>query len=280
VGAGQSYRGRVDIDPVDPRDIEWESDKPTYRVYFWGRTSAPPEIPADHVGYYAREYRVRGADDVHEVTRWAESAAAPEETYTLHVESGDSGSPGLILLAGKDPTVPDPEPAPRLELVKPSTGSLELEQVDLDDLANALQDQSAYDVHRWLLDRSTGEVLYWTSEVGLADPEPLDLEEADHLIPIWPLPSGVWYGDMADFADELSDDRAASLLVRSIRGKGAFRRFKEALHDGHPDLLPVWYAFHDARARRRAVDWLRDHDLVSDDVAETFFAKNPDPSVP
>jgi hypothetical protein len=39
-------------------------------------------------------------------------------------------------------------------------------------------------------------------------------------------------------------------LARAIQGKGAFRRFKDQLHEEYPGLLPAWYAFLDARATR------------------------------
>jgi len=46
-------------------------------------------------------------------------------------------------------------------------------------------------------------------------------------------------------------------VARAIQGKGAFRRFKDELHEEYPDLLPAWYVFRDARARRRAWNgWL------------------------
>jgi hypothetical protein len=48
-----------------------------------------------------------------------------------------------------------------------------------------------------------------------------------NLICIDPLPSHVWYQDMADFAERVSDDRAGRRLARAIEGKGAFRRFKD-----------------------------------------------------
>ena len=57
---------------------------------------------------------------------------------------------------------------------------------------------------------------------------------------------------MADFADGITDERAGRRLARAIQGKGAFRRFKDELHEEYPDLLPAWYEFRDTRARRRA----------------------------
>ena len=39
-------------------------------------------------------------------------------------------------------------------------------------------------------------------------------------------------------------------------------RFKDELYEEYPELLPPWYAFRDARAQRRAVEWLVDNDIV------------------
>ena len=68
--------------------------------------------------------------------------------------------------------------------------------------------------------------------------------------------------------------------ARAIRGKGAFRRFKDELYEEYPDLLPAWYAFRDARAKRRAVQWLADNSLIDDDAASRFLADHPDPDLP
>ena len=44
--------------------------------------------------------------------------------------------------------------------------------------------------------------------------------------------------------------------------------------------MSVWYAFRDARARRRAVRWLADNSLIDDEAAERFLASHPDPDLP
>lgn len=44
--------------------------------------------------------------------------------------------------------------------------------------------------------------------------------------------------------------------------------------------LPVWYAFRDARAVRRAVQWLADNSLIGDAAAGHFLAGHPDPGLP
>jgi Uncharacterised protein family (UPF0158) len=155
---------------------------------------------------------------------------------------------------------------------------LDLSSFDLDEIANALADQTDYE-HRWLLDPGTGQIVFWTADTGIDGQTPVDLEDLD-LVCIDPLPSWVWYQDMADFAEGMSDERAGRRLARAINGKGAFRRFRDELHEEFPDLLPAWYAFRDARATRRAVQWLADNSLVDDEAAGLFLAGHPDPGLP
>jgi hypothetical protein len=155
---------------------------------------------------------------------------------------------------------------------------LELSSLDLDEIANALSDQTDYE-HRWLINSQTGEIVFWTSDTGIDGQTPVDLDELD-LVCIDPLPSWIWYQDMADFAEAITDERAGRRLARAIQGKGAFRRFKDELHQEHPDLLPAWYAFRDAHAIRRAVRWLADNSLIEDEAADRFLAGHPDPDLP
>jgi hypothetical protein len=155
---------------------------------------------------------------------------------------------------------------------------LDLSRLDLEEIATALAEQTDYE-HRWLINPRTGEIVFWTEEGGIDGRTPVDLEDLD-LVCIDPLPSYVWYRDMADFADGISDEAAGRRLARAIQGKGAFRRFKNELHDEYPHLLPAWYAFHDVRAERRAVEWLVDNSLVDDDTGERFVTEHPDPDLP
>ena len=157
---------------------------------------------------------------------------------------------------------------------------LDLTALDLDEIATALADQSSYE-HRWLINIQTGEIVFWTRDTGIDGQYPIDLDELDpDLLSIDSLPSHVWYHDMADFADQVSDDRAARRLGRAIQGRGAFRRFTDELHDEYPELLSVWYAFRDNRAKRRAVEWLLDNALIDRDTADGFFDDHPDPKPP
>ena len=118
---------------------------------------------------------------------------------------------------------------------------LDLNSIDLEEIANALADRTDYE-HHWLINPDTGEMAFWTADTGIDGQTPVDLDELD-LIVIDALPSWVWYQDMADFADGVTDERTGHRLARAIQGKGAFRRFKDELHEEHPGLLPAWYAF-------------------------------------
>ncbi len=94
------------IKGVDPRGIEWEVDQPVYRVYFWYQPPPPPGILQQQMDYHCSEHRLEAAVDVHEVIDWAAATARPEQTFTVYVEHLHDGRPGLIRLAGRNPTDP------------------------------------------------------------------------------------------------------------------------------------------------------------------------------
>jgi len=150
--------------------------------------------------------------------------------------------------------------------------------IDLEEIASALADQTDYE-HRWLLDPRTGQVAFWTSDTGVDGQNPVEIDELD-LIPIDPIPSHVWYQDMADFAEGLSDGAAGRRLARALQGPGAFRRFKSQLYEHLPELISPWHAFRDVRAQRRAVDWLLDHGLIDQNAAGKFTDGHPEPGLP
>lgn len=112
---------------------------------------------------------------------------------------------------------------------------LDLTNLDVDEIANALSDQTDYE-HRWLIDLRTGKVEFWTADTGIDGENRVDLDDLD-LVAIDPLPSYVWHQDVADFAEGVSDVSAGRRLARAIQGKGAFRRFKDELYEEYPELL-------------------------------------------
>jgi Uncharacterised protein family (UPF0158) len=152
---------------------------------------------------------------------------------------------------------------------------LDPERVDLADLAIALEDHS--EEHSWWFDTATGEVEPHFS----GGPDSAELPESDgrRLILVDPLPTAIGYGDMEDFVSYVREPRTRDLLERAIAGRGAFRRFKDTLLD-FPELRRAWFAFHDARGERRAIEWLLERELVDPGAAEEAIASRPEPSVP
>ncbi len=149
---------------------------------------------------------------------------------------------------------------------------LELAQIDLSELAEALEDHS-YE-HEWYIDRATGEILMRSDHVDDVE----DLEGRD-LVAIASTPSDEGYQDLVDFSTRVRDHRARDLLMRAIEGRGAFRRFKDTLFE-FPDLRKDWFAFHDTRMERRAIEWLRDEGLIDADIAAVALAQIPEPELP
>src|SRR5262249_49815302 len=114
-------------------------------------------------------------------------------------------------------------------------GGLEIARVDLAGLALGLGDHSPD--HVWLLGPVAGGV-----GPGCGGPP----EDRDGAVAVDPLPATVGYGDMEDFVAYVRDVHARDLLERALVGRGAFRRFKDAIA-AFPELRRAWFAFHDAR---------------------------------
>lgn len=64
------------------------------------------------------------------------------------------------------------------------------------------------------------------------------------------------FRDMRAFAATVEDTRLAERLAWALDGRGAFRRFKDALADADGDLLARFHVFSEERRRGRARAWL------------------------
>jgi hypothetical protein len=62
------------------------------------------------------------------------------------------------------------------------------------------------------------------------------------------------YSIMERFASEYEDRRTSAELLRSLKGKGAFRRFKDTVFD--LDIRDAWYDFRRRELEEIAVEWL------------------------
>ncbi|MHB8422794.1 MAG: UPF0158 family protein [Leptospirales bacterium] len=77
-----------------------------------------------------------------------------------------------------------------------------------------------------------------------------------------PLPSR-WeideYRIMEDFIDSLTDETVRNDLYRAIRGKGAFRTFKDRICD--LGVREAWFEYREAAFRKIAVEWCEEHGI-------------------
>ncbi len=154
---------------------------------------------------------------------------------------------------------------------------LDLDDIDLAELRDALEDHSGDTP--WWLDLDTGALHMLTDSMWDGEEVDRDFEPPDGVRRIDPIDSRESYGDLEDFTAMVRDPRARDLLERAIAGRGAFRRFKDVLHE-FPELRAAWFKLHDARMERRAIEWLRGEALVDEDAAELALSARPDPELP
>ncbi|MED3836474.1 UPF0158 family protein [Peribacillus frigoritolerans] len=61
------------------------------------------------------------------------------------------------------------------------------------------------------------------------------------------------YEIIEDFCFTVSDERKQDILLNSIKGKGAFRRFKDKIIDF--EMEDQWYSYRDKRYKQIAIKW-------------------------
>jgi hypothetical protein len=67
------------------------------------------------------------------------------------------------------------------------------------------------------------------------------------------------YEMMDNFSYEVKDQRNREVLFDAIRGRGAFRRFKDQV--GYMGIEQDWYTFRDERYKEIAIAWCKNHNL-------------------
>jgi len=67
---------------------------------------------------------------------------------------------------------------------------------------------------------------------------------------------------MRDFSLSVENEAVSGALLNAIQGRGAFRYFKDQLHER--GMADQWYAFREERYRQIALDWCEEHGLELD----------------
>ncbi len=133
--------------------------------------------------------------------------------------------------------------------------------IDLDMLGAAMEDADV--AHRYYLNLVTGEVVFFSDDLGLSEEDERSLEEIDgsnDYVAIERIPSYEAYQWMVDFVDEMvapADEQVAEKLSIALDGKGAFRRFKDTLHRVDEQWLQAWYQWRDKQLEAAVDDWLK-----------------------
>lgn len=150
-------------------------------------------------------------------------------------------------------------------------------KVRLDELVDAFE-EATVEAQQYL-DRETGRILHVPDEFSrfeedepeyeLDDPEWMQEERAQaRLVETHPqrfarLPDQPELNEariIRDFCASLPDGTARSRLEEAFRGRGAFRRFKDALFD--LDLEKAWFAFRREAFAQLALAWCEANDVA------------------
>lgn len=68
------------------------------------------------------------------------------------------------------------------------------------------------------------------------------------------------YEWMRELAESIDEDDVRERLLGALRGRGAFRRFKDTLFR-YPDITARWNALKQERALEIALEWLAEHEI-------------------
>jgi hypothetical protein len=145
----------------------------------------------------------------------------------------------------------------RWELEQIYEESFDPEAAEAFDLAEVLRQS---DLHEW-------------RQQALLAADQVDREFFSRYTSVPQATSHEGYGDMEDFIVTVQDKQLETRLWDAIRGRGAFRRFKDVLAY-HPRERERWFAFKDELMRRRVVDWLNSKGI------EPVFTPRPAPERP
>lgn len=131
--------------------------------------------------------------------------------------------------------------------------------VDLNEVIDALD--LNFDSVRYFVNTITGQVICLTEGEDFSDIEE-EVEDdfiPDHYIPLpdnWELDK---YEIMEDFCCSLEEGEIQENLLRAIRGRGAFGRFKTAIHCyGNQE---DWYQFLHNSLKEIAIEFCKAHKL-------------------
>lgn len=148
-------------------------------------------------------------------------------------------------------------------------------KLKLKDIIEEMEIQ--FEESRSLLNIKTGEIVLVTSEDlrAVEDDKPFDhlseweqenriiaIDVVDNFVNYIELPTKYEvneYEIMENFCLTLSDQRKQESLLGAIKGKGAFRRFKDKIINF--DIEDQWYSYRDERFKQIAIEWCQENKI-------------------
>jgi len=146
--------------------------------------------------------------------------------------------------------------------VKPPPRNLLLDIYELEtafDILTAIKPEDDDEPYYSFLNLTSGKV------VGVEEEEEIAslLHDANFLLMPYHLFEDLHYGALDEFVRCLPPSPLGTDLARAIRGRGAFRRFKEIVFGGDNIVLKhQWWWFETRRKRERIVEWLRHENIL------------------
>lgn len=131
-------------------------------------------------------------------------------------------------------------------------------KVKLSDIIDAIEMANQYSES--FLDRETGEIV-WISEMAMTSDEQEEAYEQLDEHGFYRLPSTFdirEYDMMEEFIYSLPEP-LQNKLEQVIRGKGAFRRFKNTIR--YLGIEDEWYQYQASEYRRKAIEWCEENEL-------------------
>lgn len=145
---------------------------------------------------------------------------------------------------------------------------LQVRDIDLGSLAEALDSGfDGYDAFYWW-NPKINRIDFWTTDLDEERPDVDDLGG----ITIEAVDSREGYRDMEMFISTVLEPLPKERLTDAIDHKKTFKNFQRVLHQ-YQYLPREWHAFHDARMRVHAVEWLRDNEVIELAEAESALEK-------
>lgn len=133
--------------------------------------------------------------------------------------------------------------------------------VDLDELGSAMEGDFEFSTGGYI-DLVTGEVYddVLTDEAMVGEDAAIDVDEdPDRWLRFHRVGSRDGWEDMSAFAERQHDHDLRARMQRAIEGKGAFRRFRDLVHD--EGLAQQWDAYSTDRQWGRAREFLADEGI-------------------